>query len=145
MEQRSRRRKRFAAGRWTVERERCRLPDPVQPAGECEPVRAGAAAEAVLRGLRLPERDWQSEMLDAWVGIAGATVARHARPGKVAGSCLTVYVDSAVWLAEMTRSQKAPLLRALQERFGAGRIASVRFLPDPDGPAAAGQAPTSGA
>jgi predicted nucleic acid-binding Zn ribbon protein len=144
MEQRAKRRRRYASGRWAVERERCRLPDPVQPAGECDPVRAGAAADAVLRGLRLPERDWQSEMLDEWVRIAGATVARHARPGKVTGSCLTVYVDSPVWLAEIARSQKGPLLRALQERFGAGRVASVRFLSDPDGPTVPGRTPTSG-
>jgi predicted nucleic acid-binding Zn ribbon protein len=90
--------------------------------------------EGVLRGLRLDERDWQTEMLESWVELAGRPVAKHARPGRVSGSCLTVFVDSPVWLSELSRTSRVPLLQALQRRFGANRIKDLRFAPDPDGP-----------
>lgn len=106
-------------------------------------MRASDIADGVLRGLRLEERNWQSEMLQEWTALAGKTVSRHARPGKVSGTCLTVFVDSPVWLAEITRNQRGPLLQALQRRFGASRVASLRFLADPDGPVP-GLNPTSG-
>lgn len=144
IKQTGRRRRRFSAGRWAIERERGRVADPVQPPAAFDPLPVGASVDGVLRNLRLDERDWETELMESWVRLAGATVSRHARPGKVTCRCLTVFVDSPVWLAEMTRTQRIPLLKALQQRFGAERIESLRFMPDPDGPAL-GRLPTSGA
>lgn len=127
-----------------MERERCRLTDPVQPPGLNDPVSVGDTLDSVLKDLRLDEKDWQTEMLESWVELAGRTVAKHARPGKVSGTMLTVFVDSPVWLAEFTRTSRGPLLQALQRRFGANRITGLRFAPDPDG-LPARTPPTSGA
>jgi hypothetical protein len=144
MNLRRNRKKRFTPGRWAVERERGRIASPVQPPADHIPIRIGDAVEDVLRGLHLGEMDWQAEMFESWVELAGRTVARHARPGKMGGTCLTVFVDSPVWLAELARVHRATLLKALQSRFGATRIATLRFAPDPDG-LAVRPPPTSGA
>jgi hypothetical protein len=126
-------RRRFSASRWAVERERCRVADPVQPPAGGDAVPIGEAVDSVLRGLRMEERDWQSGLIDAWVEVAGRSVAKHARPGKMAGTILTVFVDSSAWLAEIARTHRAALLQALQRRFGADRITGLRLMPDPDG------------
>ena len=45
---------------------------------------------------------------------------------------LTIFVSNAAWLNELSRYSKPELLRKLQTRFGADRIADLRFAPDPD-------------
>jgi len=126
--------RRFTRGRWTVERERCRLSDPVQPPGASEPVSAADLVTALVQRLESAQPDWRSELAEAWPALAGRPADRHTRPGRVDGKCLVVFVDSPGWMHELSRSPfRRDCLARIQARFGAGRIASLRLAPDPDG------------
>jgi hypothetical protein len=126
--------RRFSPGRWAVERERCRLADPAQPSVGSEPVAAAAVVTALLRKIESAMPDWQSDLAAAWPALAGSPADRHTRPGRLDGNVLVVFVDSPVWLHELSRSTfRRECLQRIEKRFGRGRIASLRLAPDPDG------------
>ncbi|MGQ9660767.1 MAG: DUF721 domain-containing protein [Kiritimatiellia bacterium] len=71
-------------------------------------------------------------LAEEWPALVGTVIAAHTRPGRVMGQTLVVFVDSSVWLSELKRFGQAQMLAKLQERFGAEKIRSLRFQPDPD-------------
>jgi predicted nucleic acid-binding Zn ribbon protein len=119
-------------GRWAVQRERCRLEGSEPRAGLRDPKPLGEAMAGILKSLGLEGDAWLSDLENDWTSVAGAAVARHARPGRVENRVLTVYVDSSVWLSELSRFGRGPLMENIRKRFGSDRVASVAFRLDPD-------------
>jgi predicted nucleic acid-binding Zn ribbon protein len=125
-------RQRRKSGRWAVARERFHIADRVPPAGLQDATPLGEVLGRVMKKAGLTEQHWAAVLEDAWAEIAGAEVARHTRPGPLADKTLTVYVDSPVWLNELRRMGQRILLNNLQQKFGAGKIASLRLDLDPE-------------
>ena len=92
----------------------------------------GEVIPAIMKRMGLEEQHWMTELSGEWDKIVGEDVARHTRPGKVQGDALVVFVDNSVWLNELSRYGKVPMLANLKKRFGSGKIDSLRFQLDPD-------------
>ena len=86
----------------------------------------------VMKRLGLEQEHWAAGLEASWPAIAGPAVAPHSRPGPLRGKTLTVYIDSPVWLNELQRVGRGPLLSRLQEHAGK-RIAAISLELDPDG------------
>lgn len=87
----------------------------------------------VIKKMGLGARLWQEDLQHKWPEIAGPQVAANARPGKMQGRTLCIFVSNSMWLHELSQFSKAPLLEKLQNSFGKQRIGDLRFLIDPDG------------
>lgn len=120
------------AGRWELERERYQLPSHIHAPSSEDVVSAGALATELLEKIGFKEKLWEQQLLTDWVELVGDAVARRSRPGQIVRGTLTVYVSNATWLNELSRYGKPEMLAKLQARFGAKRIADLRFQPDPD-------------
>lgn len=118
--------------RWQIERERFQLPDTCAPASTDDIVTIGSLAADLLKGSGLEAKFWEQTLMEEWHALVGDAIARRARPGQMQRKTLTIYVSNATWLNELARYGKSDLLNKLQERFGADRIAELRFAPDPD-------------
>jgi hypothetical protein len=125
------RRSRFNRGRWEVTRERCRLEDTEPPCPDASPALAGAVRR-VMQRLGLDALHWLNEMETEWGELVGPDVAAHTRPGRFDRGRLTIYVDSPVWLQELSTAVRGPLTARLRQRFGPGHIRDVRLAIDPD-------------
>jgi len=125
--------RRLRGGRWQVMRERCCLDNTFAPPSDAQCETVESIVSRVVRKIGLEEHAWFAELSKAWPGLVGPEIARHARPGRVDGSVLTVFVDSSVWLSELHRSARGPMLDKLSARFGK-RITALRFALDPDTP-----------
>lgn len=75
---------------------------------------------------------WIEELHSCWGGIVGDSVAKHARPGRIEGARLIVFVDNSVWLNELSRYWKSTIVSNLQKKFGSQRIQSITLRIDPD-------------
>ena len=124
------RRKHADKSRWELERERLRLTDP-EPA---PPEPDGSIRQTIMDVFSMMNAGnrcaWR-QLAQEWEGLAGATIARHTQPVRMDRNTLLVAVDSAVWLNEMIRYERAPLLARLQERFGKDTIKAIQFQADP--------------
>lgn len=89
----------------------------------------------VIGRLGVPENAGADELAEVWPEIVGPVVAAHARPGRVAGGEVLVFVDSSVWLFELKRAWHAKILERLKHRLGPERARSLRFAIDPGLPA----------
>jgi predicted nucleic acid-binding Zn ribbon protein len=127
-----RRRGKFNKGKWEVERERSRVEDrrPRPPPRDATPV--GEIIPQLMKKLGVESEHWQEVLSGSWEKLAGKAVAKHTRPGRFEKGTLVVFVDSSVWLNELSRYGKDDLLANLQKTFGADRIKAVRFQLDPD-------------
>jgi hypothetical protein len=76
----------------------------------------------------------------AWADVAGPRVAARTRAEALRNGVLTVRVDGAAWLHELTYL-KADLLARLNEHLGGGAARDIRFLPGTMPPAPARPAP----
>jgi len=126
------RRRREDPVRWMVTRERFQLPDMEAPAAEPE-----AAIRDVVNGIFMGiDARRHPALLDqireAWRELAGPGAANHARPGYLDRQTLVIFVDSAVWLNELARYERAGILARLQQRFGAEAIKALRLQADPE-------------
>lgn len=120
----------FNKGRWAITREWHRIPDHEPPA----PSRTNHASrviDGVMKSLGLEGRQWLVELEEAWPSMVGDVVAAHTRPGQVIGNRLIIFVDSSVWLSELSRYHKAAIMTNLSGQFG-DRIKSVNLRLDPD-------------
>ena len=59
-----------------------------------------------------------------WDAVAGPTVARHARPGRMRRGVLVVQVDSAEWMQEL-QFLKRDLCDRLNERLGRRAVRDI--------------------
>lgn len=117
-----------------VERERCRIPQGTPP-----PIRNGAqvdmdeGVESVLRALHLEGANWATELAQAWPELVGQQVAKHTRPGHMRDRELVVYVDSSVWLHELSRYGLKRMTTNIQQHIGADKVRTIRLQLDPEG------------
>ena len=136
------RRRREDPVRWMVTRERFQLPDMEPPAagnclaGDCLAEPDVAVREIVKDIFKSIDVRRQPALLDqireAWRELAGPGAATHARPGYLDHQTLVIFVDSAVWLDELARYERAGILTRLQKRFGAEAIKVLRLQADPE-------------
>ena len=66
-----------------------------------------------------------------WRDVAGEREAAHSRPGYLDSHTLIVFVDSAVWLGEISRYGRGRILAGLQKSLGQGLVREIRFRLDP--------------
>lgn len=132
MRYKSIKRYKYKPARWAVERQRDHIGDKLPPQGLPEVMDAGSLIERVIAGLGLSSQHWLSRLAEAWDDVAGANVAEHTRPGGMDGRTLIVYVDSSVWLNELSRYGRPQLLKNIKERVE-NRVNDIRFQLDPDG------------
>jgi len=126
------RRPAFNRGQWEVQRERLRLEDRRPPDAPREPMPLDTVLPSLLKRLGLEAQHWLTTLNEEWASLVGQGVARHARPGRLESGVLTVYVDSSVWLSELSRYGKEEILTKLRGRFGAKRFKGLRLQLDPD-------------
>jgi predicted nucleic acid-binding Zn ribbon protein len=91
----------------------------------------GSVLDGVLARIALLRLDWIDELAQVWPEVAGKAVAAHTRPARLEGPRLIVYVDQHVWMQELQRSGKKPLLANIWKRFGANKIKDILFRLDP--------------
>ncbi len=121
-------------GQWEVERERCRIAGDetrLQPE-EIHPIEG--TIRYLMGGLKPRAAAWLEKLHSQWPSLVGESVAKHARPGRMDGKRLVIFVDSSVWLNELSRYWKDTILKSLQDKFGREKIDAVGFKLDPDGP-----------
>lgn len=68
------------------------------------------------------------QIRDHWPELAGADIARQARPLRVYQGCLEIEVVNSMWLYELQTRMKLPLTERLAE-FTNRKVDSLRFVP----------------
>jgi hypothetical protein len=98
--------------------------------------RFAAVAPLTLERLgRAPEVREQRALL-AWPEMVGPRVAARTEPQRLRGGLLTVSVDGAAWLSELTYL-KADLRGRLNARLGEEAVRDIRLVPGTVSPRAA--------
>ena len=119
-------------GRWQIERERSQIrslyPDP--PAAD--PATIGDVVSDIIRQFDGACESWLTELAMAWGKVVGDPVAQHTRLGTFESACLTVYVDSSVWLNELSRFGTGQMMDNLRQHLGDDRIQKIRLRLDPE-------------
>lgn len=124
--------RRYDNSQWMLARERLRLRDPKPPSPEPD-LSLRSAITLLFKNLDGQTGSILQKLSDKWKIIAGENVAAHSCPGRLAGNILYVYVDSSVWLAEITRFHSDNILRKIQSEVGSGAVKGVRFQVNPAG------------
>lgn len=128
----SRRRRHEDPVRWMVTRERFQLPDMEPPVAEPE-VAVRDIVKDIFTSIDVRRQPALLDQIrEAWRELAGPGAATHARPGYLDRQTLVIFVDSAVWLDELVRYERAGILARLQQRFGAEAIKALRLQADPE-------------
>jgi hypothetical protein len=125
--------RKYNRGRWAVERERDHILEYEPPKAFTDAAPLSAPLQGVMKKLGLDIQHRLQELTVKWPDIAGPDVAQHTRPGRLEKGRLTVYVDSSVWLSELSRFGLDVLLRNIRQRYTSGKIDSVSLQLDPDG------------
>ena len=68
----------------------------------------------------------KEEVEAAWRKSAGEAAFKHSRPVSLRKKVLGVYVDSSVWLEELT-IKKRFILKKLKSELGREKISEIRF------------------
>ena len=120
----------YDKSRWQQDRERLRLtdPEPVPPDSDCS---IRKTIMDVFSMMNTRNRCTWRQLEQEWDSLVGPTIARHTQPVRLDRNTLLVAVDSAVWLNELIRYERAPMLACLQKRFGKDNIKALRFQADP--------------
>ena len=136
----ARRGKRYNKGQWAVQRERLHLTQK-QPGPEGFDVAQtmGDFVPGFMKKLGLDKAFQEERLIKEWKEIAGATVAKHTRPGRLDRKVLYVYVSNSAWLAELSRFGQKQLLEKVQTCVGEDKVKSVKLLIDPEGGVESGQ------
>lgn len=126
------RRRGYNKGKWELERERGRIEDnePPLPFMEAKPI--APIVDALLQKIGVQQDHALNRLVSLWAEIVGKGVASHARPGIVDQGIMTVFVDSSVWLSELSRSGRRQILERTRTLLPALKIRDVRFRLDPD-------------
>lgn len=101
------------------------------PAGVADASTIAAIIPSVMKQFGLGDQHWLETIAAEWPRTVGEDVAKHTRIGGIRDKGLIVYVDSTVWLSELSRYGREKMLGNLQKRFGPERIRSVKLLLDP--------------
>jgi hypothetical protein len=92
-----------------------------------KPFRSFIANLMVTRGYARQQE--ATAVADAWVAVAGPKVAARSRAGKVFKGVLSIFVDDATLIQELT-FRKRKLVEELAKRLPDHRIRDVRFKAD---------------
>jgi len=123
---------RYNRGQWAVQRERCHIADSTPPTASGEPSDIAQVLPIVLKQFGIERTVLNERLLGEWVGIVGDSVARHARPGRIDGDMLRVFVSDNVWLHELRRFGPKTLVEKIRKATGIAVIRRVQFELDPD-------------
>ena len=124
----------YKRGQWRVQRERLQIGNPEAPV-DSENVTIGQVIPALMKRMGLKEQHTIGMALEDWPAIVGPAVAAHTRPGSVKYGRMVVFVDSAVWLSELTRGGgREQMLANVRKKLGYETVKSLVLQPDPDGP-----------
>ena len=122
-----------------MQRERCRIDRTTPIPSTLEPIAFADAVTDLMKRLGLDRQAWLERLEGEWATVVGNAVAGHTRPGRLDGKRLIVFVDSSVWLHELTHGGQDTMLANLQKCFGADKVTSIRLQLDPgDGPDGSG-------
>jgi predicted nucleic acid-binding Zn ribbon protein len=131
-EERRRRRRCEAVGHdWLLHRQRAAIPAS-QPLPGGGAVSLSAILPSILDEARAAEALWPDILRSNWASIVGDPVAAHTRPGPLSGGTLVVYVDHSMWLGELERSGRRPILDNIRRAMRVDTIRRVRLMLDPD-------------
>lgn len=134
MNHRSRARRR--SSRWQVHRERCRIVDPRPPPPSKQAAKIEDILPDLIQKLGMREDHWLQTLTEEWGKVVGQAVARHTRPGDVRHGKLVVFVDSSVWLGELSRYGKSQIAARLRKLYPGSKIRDIALQLDPEGPRA---------
>lgn len=98
-----------------------------------DPTRVADALAEYLMGSGLGDRLEQVGILDDWAERVGERIAGVAEPRHVSDDVLVVGVRSSAWLMEL-RMMEVEIRRRLNEGRSKGRIRSIRFVLEDEGP-----------
>ena len=93
-----------------------------------DPAPFSVLVEDVLRRLNINESPWLDDLNCAWPTLVAPEVARFARPGKIAGGILFVFVTSSVKLFELRGTHLPGIERAVRAFPGGDRVRQVRLM-----------------
>lgn len=88
---------------------------------------AASVVSGVLKGLRLDQRQSETEIVKVWNRLLDSNLAAHAQPVGLRHGTLFVAVDTNVWLNEIVRYRRAEILTRLQSAFGSQLIQRLSF------------------
>lgn len=94
-------------------------------AGRRGPRPVKESVNRLLGSLGSPTVDVLVTLFEQWSTVAGAELARHARPARLVHRRLIVEVDDPAWAAQL-RLRESELLVRLGELLGHGKVQSIR-------------------
>ena len=92
----------------------------------------GDAIRAILKRVDLPSRGWLEQLTRDWAKIAGPEVATHTRPARMERDALVVFVDSSVWIDELSRRGRHILLQNILRQPNTRAVKRLMFRLEPD-------------
>ena len=92
---------------------------PARPLGDLMP--------ALVKKLRMEQRQGEAEIVRAWNHLLDPTLVAHAHPTGLHQGTLFVTVDSSPWLDEIVRYRRKDMLNRLQLSFGKELIQRISF------------------
>ena len=125
-------RKKHDAGRWQLERERYHIRSPYPDPPADDPATIGDVVTSVMQQFDGGAEPWLAGLALAWQGLVGDPVSQHTRPGGFEAGSLTVFVDSSVWLNELSRFGSDQMKTNLSQHLGDDRIKNIRLRLDPE-------------
>lgn len=87
----------------------------------------GPLVEKLLGSLGLQQRVKEDEIKEAWAGVVGEFISKHAAPATLSHGVLAIHVLQPTVHFELERVWKRTLLSKLQDRFGKTTIREIRF------------------
>ena len=122
----------FNRGRWAVERERCLIGDATPPPDFRDPSGIAEVLPSVLKQFGVEHTIWTERLTAEWPNIVGEAIARHARPGRLDGDTLRIFVTDNVWLHELKRFGPKTLVEKIRNATGISAVRRIQFELDPD-------------
>jgi predicted nucleic acid-binding Zn ribbon protein len=95
-----------------------------RPKGDGKLVHIGDVLGPALERIG-PKTLWvESKLRKVWLSVVGAQVAEHAKPGRLKGTALVVYVSSDTWATEF-RYLSDVVKEKLNARLGEGVVTEI--------------------
>ncbi len=101
------------------------LPQTVEKKDRCAAV--GDILQKLMPKLGLSEMVAEEQVREAWSGLVGDFLSRHAAPCGLSGGVLSIQVLQPSVRYELERHWKPQILAKLQDRFGKKAIREIKF------------------
>ena len=96
-----------------------------RPAKRGRTATLGSVVNQVLQKIEVRIDDPCHEVFAIWEEVAGARIARHARPTALEGRTLKVDVDSSTWQYELSSFRADQIKAGINNRLGRGMIDKI--------------------